>query len=182
VSQTLGLGYGPRYEGFDPQYPAPPRVHWLALWLGWMAISWAIQTSVPEKYSDLLQSLVVDAWVFYLCHWIRRLNPEAKSPFWCDVYVVVQLATTALGDFIHLSPAVEIVVDVLVVAWIVLGIVTIFLIRSDLEDHYNNREHAGLVLNGVMTFFCSFVYFQYHLYDIGRRKHRAQSQMAGQVS
>ena len=33
-----------------------------------------------------------------------------------------------------------------------------------------------------MTFFFSFLYFQYHLYDIARRKQKAQSLMAGQLS
>ena len=186
MSQSLGLGYDPNYEGFDPQYPFPPRVHWLALLVGWIAVSWLIDTYVPKKYEDLLQSLVVDGWVFYLCHWIKRLNPNAKSPFWCDVYVVVQLASSALPEFGVMarleSPSFDVLLYALWIAWVILGIATVFLVRHDLQDHYNNREHAGLVLNGALTFFCSFLYFQHHLYDIGERKRKAQSQMTGQLS
>jgi len=155
VSQSLGLGFESKYEGFDPQYPSPPRVHWLALLIAWVAISLVIDKYFPEKYHDLLQSLVVDGWVFYLCHGIRRLYPEAKSPFWCDVYVVVQLAAATLGDFAHASTIWGLLLYPLAIAGIVLAIATIFLVRSDLENHYNNREHAGLVLNGVLTFFFS---------------------------
>jgi len=182
MSQSLGLDYDPKYEGFDPRYPSPPRVHWTALLLGWFAAAIAVAICVPDKYNDLAQSLLFDGWVFYLCHWIRRLNPEAKSPFWCDIYVVIQLTAAGLGAFAPISMVVSILVLVLSIVWLILGIATIFMVKSDLEDHYNNREHVGLLLSGGMTFFFSFLYFQHHLYQIAKRKQAAQSLMAGQLS
>lgn len=182
VSETLGLGYDSRYDGFDPQYPLPPRAHWLVLLLVWIAISSVLKRLVPERYNDLARSMMVDAWVFYLCHWIRRVNAEAKSPFWCDVYVIVQLIWAALSGFAHANTPLMILWSILTIGSLILGVGTIFMVKSDLEDHYNNREHAGLVLNGLMTFAFNFLYFQHHLYDIAKRKQRAQSFAGGQLS
>ena len=183
MSQSLGLGYDPKYEGFDPQYPSPPRVHWLVLLAAWSAAEWLIGVYLPERYQTLAYSIVAGAWVFYICNWIGRLNPEAKSPFWCDVLVVVQLTSAGIVSGHHPTVILLLVADVLELISAILGIVTIFLVRSDLENHYNNREHAGLVLNGVMTFFFSFLYFQHHLYDIAKRRKLAlESLSAGQLS
>jgi hypothetical protein len=173
------LGYDPKYEGLDPKYPSPPRVHWLALLVAWIAIGWLIGMYGPPRYRDLLQSLVVDAWVFYLCNWVRILDPESKSPFWCDVYVVVELACASLGIVHSPSNALSLTLELLGFASAILGIATVFLVRSDLQRHYNEREHAGLVLNGVTTFFFSFLYFQYHLYDIAKRKQALSENLSG---
>jgi hypothetical protein len=176
------LGYDPKYEGFDPQYPAPPGIHWLGLIGAWCAAEWLIAYSVPENYQALASSMVAGGWVFYVCNWIGRLMPGARSPFWCDVLLVVQLASVGLASGRHPPVARLLVADVLGLGAVILGIITIFLVRNDLENHYNNREHAGLVLNGAMTFFFSFLYFQYHLYDIAKRKHAAESFTARQLS
>jgi hypothetical protein len=39
----------------------------------------------------------------------------------------------------------------------------------------------GLVLSGVMTFFFSIIYFQYHLNDIVRRKKLNQEELAART-
>lgn len=171
------FGYDPRYEGFDLRYPSPPRIHWIVLLLVWPAIQWAIWLSSPDRWQGIASSIVFDGWVFYICHWIRTLDPDSKSPFWCDVYVVAELACVGLGVVRHPSPMLDGLTWLLTIASAILGIVTIFMIRRDLEDHYNNREQAGLVLNGFMTFVFSFLYFQYHLYDIAKRRKRVADAM-----
>jgi hypothetical protein len=50
--------------------------------------------------------------------------------------------------------------------------VTIYSIRNELQTHYNRIEPIGLQLGGIMTFFFSFLYFQYHLYKIAQLKQR----------
>ena len=55
---------------------------------------------------------------------------------------------------------------------IVIWIATIYLVRAELHYHYNQREPVGLYLSGVMTFFFSFLYFQYHLYKIAQLRER----------
>ena len=41
-------------------------------------------------------------------------------------------------------------------------LITIFSMRSSIQTYYNTTEPIGLRLSGVMTFFFSIYYFQYH--------------------
>jgi hypothetical protein len=142
------------------------------LLLVWVVLGTLIGWLAPKPYQNLLNSLVGDAWAFYLCLWIRSLDSDAKSLFWCDAYVVVELAYAATTIRQNPSSLNESFSDILALASTVLGIVTIYLIRADLQRHYNEREPIGLQLSKVMTFFFSFLYFQYHLYDIAKFKKR----------
>jgi hypothetical protein len=161
---------GNAYPSPPVDYPAPPRVHWLALIAALFAINTLIDHSVLPAYRELVRSLIGDGWVFYLCLWIRKLDSDSYSPFWCDVYVVIELAYAATTIWQKASIGWEIVTATLEVASVVLGIATIFLIRRDLVKHYNEREDFTLILGPVMTLFFSFIYFQYHLYDIAKQK------------
>jgi hypothetical protein len=151
-------------------YPSPPRVHWFALLCASMVLNALIGYYTPLHYQPLIGSIGVDAWAFYLCLWIRSIDSDARSPFWCDVYVIVELTCAALSVRQNPSPILQGILSLLAIASVILGIATTFLIRSDLERHYNEREPYGLQLSGVMTFFFSFFYFQYHLYDIAKRR------------
>jgi hypothetical protein len=155
-----------------PEYPAPPRIKPLVLFLAWFILSALIGEYAPKSYQELLNSLVVDAWALYLCLWIRRLNPDSKSAFWCDVYLIVEIACASLTIRQHPSQAVQSLIVVLGIASGVLGFATIYLIRYDLLKHYNEREPIGLYLGPVMTFFFSFLYFQSKLYEIAQFKER----------
>jgi len=55
-------------------------------------------------------------------------------------------------------------------------LVAAFNMRSSIEDHFNTAEPIGLSLNGVLTFFFSIYYFQYHFTRINEMKRR---QMTG---
>ena len=173
MTQTLNLTLE-RPSGYDPAYPAPPRVHWAVLLIAFWGSSWLIFAYAPVAYQDLLTSLVADAWAFYLCRWIHSINPEAKSPLWCDIYLVAELVYAGLSVWQNPPRFVALVIAVLALASVVLAIATIWLIKGDLEKHYNEREPVGLVLNGFMTIFGSFIYFQSHLYRIAKEK-QAQS-------
>ena len=160
--------------GLSPEagYPSPPRVRWLVLFLSWFVLSGLIEQYAPSPYQELLESLVVDGWALYLCLWIRRVDPDCKSAFWCDVYLVVELLYASLTIRQNPSPGLHSVIVLLGLGSGVLGIVTIYLIRSDLMKHYNEREPIGLQLGVVKTFFFSFLYFQYHLHEIAESKWR----------
>ena len=137
-----------------------------------------IEVYAPEPYRELLTSLVCDAWVFYLCLWIRSLNADARSPFWCDVFVVVELSFAAMTIRGNPSELFQAITEVLQVASVVLGLSTLFLIRADLLTHYNKREPIGLELGPVKTFFFSFLYFQSQLYPIAQLKKRQAERIA----
>jgi len=157
---------------YNQEYPPPPRVQWWVLLIAWWALAALIGWLAPQPYQSLLDSLVVDAWAFYLCLWIRNLDPDAKSIFWCDAYVVVELAYAATTIRQDISILHDWITGLLGLASAILGIVTIYLIRADLEKHYNEREPIGLDLSPVKTFFFSFLYFQSQLYDIAEYKKR----------
>jgi len=159
-------------------YPPPPRVHWVVLLLAWFALSMLVAVSAPFRYQNLLDSLIVNSWAVYLCLWLRRLNPEAASFFWCDVYVVVEIAYALIFAVPHRSEALDTLGAFLALASAILATVTIFIIRSELLQHYNHREPIGLDLSGVMTFFFSFLYFQAKLYPIATLKEDLAAQAA----
>jgi hypothetical protein len=154
------------------EYPPPPRVHWLVLALVWGAIGYLIDQLAPQPYRNLLNSLIPDAWAFYLCLWIRQLDPESRCAFWCDVYLVVELSFAALTIHQHPSPTIQTLTSLLEIASAILGIATIYLVRADLLKHYNEREPIGINLGGVVTFFFNFLYFQSQLYPIAQFKKR----------
>ena len=154
-------------------------MHWAVLLLVWWALVALIGWLAPKPYQNLLNSLVVDAWAFYLCIWIRSLDSDAKSIFWCDAYVAVELVCAATTIRRNPSALHESFTDILAYLSAALGIATIYLIRSDLLKHYKEREPIGLELDPVKTFFFSFLYFQSQLYDIAQFKKR---QAAGVVS
>jgi len=150
-------------------------VHWFVLLL--VAIVWnaLIMWLTPHRYHDLLNSLVGDAWAFYLCLWMRRLDENSRSAFWCDAFVIIEMAAASISIAQHPSVHLQLIGDILTTISTILGLVTIYMVRSDLLRHYNEREPIGLHLGPWMTFFFSFLYFQSQLYEIAQfRKRQAK--------
>ncbi len=50
------------------------------------------------------------------------------------------------------------------------GLIGAFKIRTSMEEYYTSTENIGLQLSGVMTFFFTTIYFQYHINQIARWK------------
>jgi Na+/H+-translocating membrane pyrophosphatase len=94
------------------------------------------------------------------------------SIFWCAAYVALQVAAGVPGGPSPASTGIMIFAVTLALICIVIWIATIYLVRAELHYHYNQREPVGLYLSGVMTFFFSFLYFQYHLYKIAQLRER----------
>jgi hypothetical protein len=164
------------------EYPPPPAVHWFALLLASIAAGILINWLAPAPYRNLLQSLVGDGWAFYLCLWIRQIEPDSHTAFWCDAYVVVELGYAALTIRQNPIGLLEITTGILGFASFALGIATIYMIRADLLKHYNEREPIGIYLSPVLTFFFSFLYFQSQLYEIAKQKKRLALGFSGNPS
>jgi hypothetical protein len=165
------------WQGLRPEFPSPPRVHWLTLFLVWTAAAFGINLLVHPPFDGLASCVVLNAWPVFFCHWLRNLSVDSTTFFWCDAYVLVQLVAEVLALYRSPSDTILVTVRLLGAASAVLGIVTIFIIRSELERHYNLSEAYGLSLSGIMTFFFSFLYFQAKLYPIAKLKHDVSTQL-----
>jgi hypothetical protein len=153
-------------------YPAPPNVHWAVLLGALFAVAVLACLLLPKSYWTLVSNLAFDAWAIYLCLWIRKLEPGAMSIFFCATYVALQLSFSVPGDPVPPNKGITIFVATLALLCLALWLVTIYAIRAELHFHYNEREPIGLYLSGVMTFFFSFLYFQYHLHKIAQLRER----------
>jgi hypothetical protein len=158
----------------EPQhvFPAPLSVHWAVLVTAEFFIAIVAIVFAPRPYWSLVSNLGFEAWAIYLCLWIRKLEPGAMSIFWCSAFVVLELVINVPAGPPPANAGITIFGGILALLAIVIWIVTIYLIRAELHYHYNVREPIGLYLSGVMTFFFSFLYFQYHLYKIAQLKQR----------
>jgi len=153
-------------------YPPPPNVYWAVLFAAQFIIAILAIVFTPRPWWNLVSNLAVDAWIIYLCLWIRRLEPAAMSIFFCAAYVALRLVFTVPYGPQPMNQSLTIFGMILALVAVVLWFVTIYVIRAELHFHYNVREPVGLYLSGVMTFFFSFLYFQYHLYKIAQLRER----------
>ena len=140
------------------QYPAPPSLHWgILLLLG-----------------VLTCGLFGWVWAFIQAAWVRKVEAESKALIYYGVSVglLLLMFAAAFAEGAQGRPG-AINSPVFLLGRIgggIMWIVAAFNMRSSIEDHYNSREPIGLSLNGVMTFFFSIYYFQYHFTKINEMK------------
>lgn len=146
-------------SNYSAQYPAPPRVHWSLLLVGYLAAAGLVFLLKPGPLRDFLTNLFAAIWPIYLCIWIRKIDKSSLSLYWA-------LASFATGFLF---------------SWL-LWIVVIFEIREELLYHYNRRERIGLRLNWLLTLFFSFLYFQYHLRRIANDKEMLAAELEASLA
>jgi hypothetical protein len=151
-------------------YPPPPNVHWLVLVAVYVLVEILTVWLLPRPYQAFVDSLLFYAWGFYLCLWIRKLDPVAQSLSWLNRYALVDFALLFMMVRENPSGLEQFVIAILAIGSFVLGLNTIYQIRADLLNHYNRREPIGLHLGGVLTFFFSYFYFQSQLNEISAFK------------
>jgi hypothetical protein len=143
----------PPDPAFNSKYPPPPRVHWVMLVAVLIVTAILDALLVPARFNGMPETVIFGLWIIYLSIWIRKINPNSDCLFWAVISILVQIVGW------H-SREVQSTV----------GLLMAFVIREDLLMHYNEQEPVGLRLSVPMTFFFSFLYLQYHLYDIGQAK------------
>jgi hypothetical protein len=180
VSQVLGMAMPPvapaplspfgapssDYAQTAGLYPDPPNLHWaLVLLIG--VFTCGIFTIV---------------WIFVQAAWVRKVDPNSKAmllyiiAFVLDAFNIVaqfsmKASQLAGSGGAGLGAGFSLLVSLAVV---VLIIVANFSMRDSIEAHYNGPEPIGLSLSGVMTFFFSIYYFQYHFTRINEMKRATQ--------
>ena len=140
-------------QAASSSYPIPPDMHWLVVLI----------------ISAITSGLGYLVWGFKQAFFVKKLDPANKSVRYFMLSFVAMLVQVALyfvmltdlssGSVAALLPMVMIT-NVVIVIFAYMGI---FGMRRSLINHYNSVEPIGLQLGGVMTFFFSILYFQYHL-------------------
>ena len=160
LSQVLGNIPSPVLSGggtvpamiAEPQLvPLPPNLHWsIVLILGLLT----------RQFFNLI-------WALVQGNWARKLSGDNKPMVLVAMYpagMVAGIITIALSR--DLAP----LGGLFMVAGGIVYVVGMFSIRSAMEEYYTTTENIGLQLSGVMTFFFSTVYIQYHINSIARWK------------
>jgi hypothetical protein len=142
------------------QYPPPPSLHWGILVL----------------LGVLTCGLFGWVWAFVEAAWVKKVDPESKALLYYGVsvglLVLIFGAGFAEGMAGRPGAANGGIFLICRIAGVIMWLVAAFNMRSSIEDHYYTKEPIGLSLNGVMTFFFSIYYFQYHFTRINEMKQR----------
>jgi hypothetical protein len=162
VSQIIGnipmtpapAAFGAAYQGTGiaplDTGNIPPDLHW-GIVLGLTVVTCGLFAIV---------------WSFVEAVYVRKIRKENKALIYLGLYACT-FAAPFLPLMNHdLGPAVPFIN---IIGW-VLYISAAFSMKGDLEDYYNSDENIGLHLSGIMTFFFSVYYFQYHFNRINTWK------------
>lgn len=140
--------------------PMPPDLHWALV----LIIAWATF------------GLGGFIWAFKQAGFVKRLDPSSKATqmlIWSVLAMVAQVLLYFLAmasRSMSMMAMMSIVTMALNVVIIVTVLMAVFGMRRSLVNYYNTVEPVGLKLSGVMTFFFSILYFQYHFSRIARWK------------
>jgi hypothetical protein len=129
--------------------PLPPNLHWAIV---------LVLDLVTRNLFNLI-------WALVLANWGRKLSGNNKP-----LVLVAMYPAGMIAGMIAFSVHVPAVGGILVFAGLIVYLFGIFAIREAMEDYYNSTENIGLTLSGVMTFFFSTIYLQYHVNRIARWK------------
>jgi hypothetical protein len=99
-------------------------------------------------------------------NWARKLSGDNKPLVLVAMYPAGMVAGVLTIALFRL-PAVG---GLLLFAGAIIYLVGVFSIKAAMEEYYNSTENIGLQMSGVMTFFFSTVYIQYHINSIARWK------------
>jgi uncharacterized protein DUF4339 len=130
--------------------PLPPNLHW----------------SIVLILGILTRQLFNLVWALLQGNWARKLSGDNKPLVLVAMYpagMVAGFLTIALFRLPALG-------GLLIIAGAIIYLVGVFSIKAAMEEYYNSTENIGLQMSGVMTFFFSTVYIQYHINSIARWK------------
>ena len=151
-------------------YSAPPAMPWELLLVAFALTDLAFRLCLPKPIAPVFMSLVVRTWGVYLCFWIRDIEPKATSIYWTLAAFFCDAVCLFLFFVEDQTPLVGFGIILYWFLSFALGITSIYVVRHELQKHYTEVEPFRLRLGGVMTFFFSYVYFQWHLIRIAERK------------
>jgi hypothetical protein len=162
VSQVLGnIPANAVTSGGAAAAPAPGR-ELVSLPPNW---HWAI-VLVLGLVTRQLFNLV---WALIQANWARKLTGDNKPMVLVAMYPAGMIAGTLMLSLFRHSPLAGFG-SLFIFAGAIVYIVGVFSIKSAMEEYYTSTENIGLSMSGVMTFFFSTVYIQFHINRIARWK------------
>jgi hypothetical protein len=153
---SYGAAVGPAMEPALDLVPLPPNLHWAVL---------LILEIVTRQLFNLI-------WALVQANWARKLIKNNKPLVLVAMYpagIIAGIVAEVVGAGGN-NDTIAIAAGLCVIGGVIAYIIGIFSIRSAMEEYYNSTENIGLSLSGVMTFFFSAVYLQYHINRIARWK------------
>ncbi|MCI0351414.1 MAG: DUF4339 domain-containing protein [Acidobacteriales bacterium] len=158
VSQVLGniaipsapTGFGATQAAPAANLNPPPNLHW----------------GVVLLLSIITCYIFYVIWLFVQAAWVKKIRPGSRAILYFVLYILLIFGAVAVEAQSPDSP----LPALLYITAIVLAYCGIFSMRRDIESYYNSEENIGLQLSGVMTFFFTVWYFQYHFNRINGLK------------
>jgi GYF domain 2 len=133
--------------------PLPPNWHWaIILVLG----------VITRQLFNLV-------WALIQANWARRLINDNKPMVLVAMYPAGMVAGIMMTILFRGQTLADLG-GLFILAGAIVYIVGVFSIRAAMEEYYNSTENIGLQMSGVMTFFFSTVYIQYHINQIAKWK------------
>ena len=162
---SLTTAYGmPVAQGLAAEtVPLPPNLHWALLLVILFVLNF-VQIGVIFNI----------VWTLILANWSRKLDGDNNTLIYVAMYPagviagVIAVFVSAVGGG-NLGPLAAIG-GLLVIGGLIAYIVGMFKIKGAMEAYYNFNENIGLKLSGVMTFFFSIIYLQFHINRIAKWK------------
>jgi hypothetical protein len=142
----------------------PPNLHWSVL---------LIMVVLGRMFIGALSLIFNWVWVLIQANWARKLSGNNLAMVLVAMYpagFVAGIFAIGFGAAAGQSVGLYAAGGIFIIAGLIAYIVGIFKIRDAMEDYYNCRENIALTLSGVMTFFFSSIYLQYHVNRIARWK------------
>ncbi len=170
VSQVLGNIPIPQPASAAPVVPAPdliplpPNLHWGVLLLV------VLFGQIPVV--GLISGLFIFVWSIIIANWARKLINNNKPLVLVAMYpagLVAGFFTIGIGAATD-NNGLTALGAIFILAGLIIYVLGIFKIRDAMEEYYNSRENIALTMSGVMTFFFSLIYIQYHINRITRWK------------
>ena len=134
----------------------PPNLHWAIL---------LVINLVTRWYFNMI-------WAFFQANWARKLSGKNTPMVLIAMYpagLVCGLVTIGFGISAN-QDAFTVLGGLLILAGAICMLAGAFSIKNAMEQYYNTVENIGMSLSGVMTFFFSTVYLQFHINRLARWK------------
>lgn len=179
----------PPYAGGPqaPQYAIiPPDLHWVLVFLlgmvtfGIFSWIWMFRESAfvkrinpASKATVFLVLILAISVVVMACYgaisYVAVRNSIAQSTAETSDVSDADIPASSTADVALIGVA-SMVAGIGGLASFILYLVAVFSMRRSIINYYNSVEPLGLRLGGIMTFFFSYLYFQYHFSRIAAWK------------